>query len=115
MDLTFLAELGLDKIQSGAFDGTWRKTKGDELMSALVEFAEKYQIKNAHFSGVGAIDKGLFGWTDVERSLGCFVAYERLERKLEKSFCRPAALISSAALSGFSFTRRPIMAIAPGF
>ena len=32
MDLTFLAELGLDKIQSGAFDGTWRKTKGDELL-----------------------------------------------------------------------------------
>ncbi|MBL8750291.1 MAG: aldehyde dehydrogenase family protein [Planctomycetes bacterium] len=31
MDLSFLAELGLDKTVSGAFDGTWRKTKGDAL------------------------------------------------------------------------------------
>jgi uncharacterized protein len=45
-------------------------TKGDEIMSGLVEFAEKYHIKNGHFSGVGAINKGLFGWSDVERGLG---------------------------------------------
>jgi len=45
-------------------------TKGDEIMSGLVEFAEKNHIKNAHFAGLGAIDKGLFGWTDVERGLG---------------------------------------------
>ena len=31
MDLSFLADLGLDKTASGAFDGTWRKTKGDAL------------------------------------------------------------------------------------
>ncbi len=45
-------------------------TKGDEIMSGLTEFAEKYHIRNAHFTAVGAIDKGLFGWTDVERGLG---------------------------------------------
>jgi predicted DNA-binding protein with PD1-like motif/type 1 glutamine amidotransferase len=45
-------------------------TKGDEIMSGLTEFAEKYHIKNAHFTAVGAIDKGLFGWSDVERGLG---------------------------------------------
>jgi len=45
-------------------------TKGDEIMSGLTEFAEKYHIKNGHFTAVGAINKGLFGWSDVERGLG---------------------------------------------
>jgi predicted DNA-binding protein with PD1-like motif len=45
-------------------------TKGDEIMSGLTEFAEKYHIKNGHFVAVGAINKGLFGWSDVERGLG---------------------------------------------
>ena len=45
-------------------------TKGDEMMSGLTEFAEKYRIKNAHFTAVGAINRGVFGWTDVERGLG---------------------------------------------
>src|SRR6185436_11556043 len=29
--------------------------KGDEILSGLTEFAEKYHIKNGHFSGLGAI------------------------------------------------------------
>jgi predicted DNA-binding protein with PD1-like motif len=45
-------------------------TKGDEIMSGLTEFAEKYHIKNAHFTGLGAINRGLFGWTDVESGRG---------------------------------------------
>jgi predicted DNA-binding protein with PD1-like motif len=45
-------------------------TKGDEILSGLTEFAEKYQIKNGHFTALGAINKGLFGWTDVERGIG---------------------------------------------
>ena len=45
-------------------------TKGDDILSGLVEFAEKYKIRNAHFSGVGALDKGMFGWTDTERGMG---------------------------------------------
>jgi predicted DNA-binding protein with PD1-like motif len=45
-------------------------TKGDEIMSGLTDFAEKYHIKNAHFTALGAINKGLFGWSDVERGLG---------------------------------------------
>jgi hypothetical protein len=45
-------------------------TKGDEIMSGLTDFAEKYKIKNAHFTALGAINKGLFGWTDVESGLG---------------------------------------------
>jgi uncharacterized protein len=44
--------------------------KGDEIMSGMTEFAEKYHIKNGHFTAIGAINKGIFGWTDVERGLG---------------------------------------------
>ena len=44
--------------------------KDDEIMSGLVDFAEKNHIHNAHFSGLGALSKGTFGWTDVERGLG---------------------------------------------
>lgn len=44
--------------------------KGDEMMSGLTEFAEKYHIKNGHFTGLGAINKAILGWTDVERGLG---------------------------------------------
>src|SRR3954453_17287551 len=44
-------------------------TKGDEIMSGMTEFAEKYHIRNGHFTGVGAINKAIFGWSDVERGL----------------------------------------------
>ena len=44
--------------------------KGDEIMSGLTEFAEQYHIRNGHFTGVGAINKALFGWTDVESGNG---------------------------------------------
>jgi predicted DNA-binding protein with PD1-like motif len=44
--------------------------KGDEVMSGLTDFAEKYKIKNGHFTALGAINKGLFGWSDVESGRG---------------------------------------------
>jgi hypothetical protein len=44
--------------------------KGDEIMSGLTEFAEKHHIKNAHFTALGAVNKGLFGWADPESGLG---------------------------------------------
>jgi uncharacterized protein len=44
--------------------------KGDEIMSGMTDFAEKYHIRNGHFSGLGAINKATFGWSDVERGLG---------------------------------------------
>src|SRR5215203_7351124 len=40
-------------------------TKGDEIMSGMTEFAEKYHIRNGHFTGVGAINRATFGWSDV--------------------------------------------------
>ena len=36
----------------------------------MTEFAEKYKIKNGHFTGVGAINKAMFGWSDVESGFG---------------------------------------------
>ncbi len=47
-----------------------RMAKGDEIMSGLTDFAEKYKIKNGHFTALGAINKGFFGWTDVESGKG---------------------------------------------
>jgi uncharacterized protein len=44
--------------------------KGDEILSGLTEFAEKYHIKNGHFSGLGAVNKGMLSWSDVESGLG---------------------------------------------
>jgi predicted DNA-binding protein with PD1-like motif len=63
---------GLKVTDLGKGGRTFRvdMTKGDEIMSGLIEFAEKYHIKNGHFTALGAIDKGVFGWTDVERGLG---------------------------------------------
>jgi len=41
--------------------------KGDEIMSGLTEFAEKYRIRNAHFTALGALSRGTFGWANYER------------------------------------------------
>jgi predicted DNA-binding protein with PD1-like motif len=38
--------------------------KGDEIISGLLDFAEKNHIKNGHFTGVGAIDKATLRWSD---------------------------------------------------
>jgi predicted DNA-binding protein with PD1-like motif len=63
---------GLKVTDLGKGGHTYRvnMAKGDEIMSGLTEFAEKYRIKNAHFTGLGAINKGLFGWADPESGFG---------------------------------------------
>jgi len=38
--------------------------KGDEIISGLLEFAEKNHVKNGHFTGLGAIDKATLRWAD---------------------------------------------------
>ena len=38
--------------------------KGDEIISGLLEFAEKNHVKNGHFTGLGAIDKATLRWSD---------------------------------------------------
>jgi uncharacterized protein len=39
-------------------------TKGDEVASGLLEFAEKNHLKNSHFTGIGAFDQAVLGWYD---------------------------------------------------
>jgi predicted DNA-binding protein with PD1-like motif len=43
--------------------------RGDDILSGLTEFAEKYQIKFAHFTGLGAISSGRFGSYDRARQM----------------------------------------------
>ncbi len=38
--------------------------KGDDIMSALDRFARENHVTDGHFTGIGAIDSGLFGWYD---------------------------------------------------
>jgi predicted DNA-binding protein with PD1-like motif len=63
---------GLQVTDLGKSGRTYRVNfkKGDEIMSGLTEFAEKHRIRNAHFTGLGAVNKGLFGWADPESGLG---------------------------------------------
>jgi len=68
-------------------------TKGDEIMSGLVEFAQKYKIRNGHFVAVGALDKGMFGWTDVERGMG----QKKIELNQEAEI---VSLIGSISMDG---------------
>src|SRR5260221_13398647 len=47
---------GMKVTDLGKSGRTYRvnMTKGDEIMSGLTEFAEKYHIRNAHFTAIGA-------------------------------------------------------------
>jgi predicted DNA-binding protein with PD1-like motif len=43
--------------------------KGDEAVSGLVEFAEKYRITSAHFSAIGALNGATLAWFDRQRKM----------------------------------------------
>jgi predicted DNA-binding protein with PD1-like motif len=57
---------GLKVTDLGRSGRTYRVNmiKGDEIMSGLMEFAEKNHIRNGHFTGLGAIDQGVLQWAD---------------------------------------------------
>jgi aldehyde dehydrogenase (NAD+) len=58
MDTSFLAELGIGKTNSGAFDGTWRKTKGDELVvKSPIDGSEIGRIAMATPADYAAVSK----------------------------------------------------------
>jgi uncharacterized protein len=40
--------------------------KGDEIMSGMTAFARRERLQAAHFTAIGAIERGLFGWFDKE-------------------------------------------------
>lgn len=43
--------------------------QGDEAFSGLLEFAEKYHVKSAHFTAIGAINGATLGYFDPERKM----------------------------------------------
>jgi len=42
---------------------------GDEVMSGLSEFADKYQVKSAHFTAIGDVQTARVGWYDKSRKM----------------------------------------------
>ncbi|RZJ67735.1 MAG: DUF296 domain-containing protein [Flavobacterium sp.] len=43
--------------------------KGDEILSGLNEFAEKYQVKNARFTAIGDATSAKLGWYDKSKKM----------------------------------------------
>jgi predicted DNA-binding protein with PD1-like motif len=43
--------------------------KGDEALSGLTDFAMKYKIGDAHFTGIGAVSRATTGWIDLDKKL----------------------------------------------
>jgi Plants and Prokaryotes Conserved (PCC) domain len=43
--------------------------QGDEALSGLLEFAEKYQVTSAHFTAIGAVNGATLGWFDPQRKM----------------------------------------------
>ena len=43
--------------------------QGDEVYSGLQEFAEKYHVRSAHFTAIGALNDATVGWFDPQRKM----------------------------------------------
>jgi predicted DNA-binding protein with PD1-like motif len=43
--------------------------KGDEVLSGLTDFATKYKVTDAHFTGIGAISSATTAWLDLEKKM----------------------------------------------
>jgi predicted DNA-binding protein with PD1-like motif len=43
--------------------------QGDEALSGLQEFAEKYHVMSAHFTAIGAVDGAILGWFDPKQKM----------------------------------------------
>jgi predicted DNA-binding protein with PD1-like motif len=44
-------------------------SKGDEVLSGLTDFALKYHVEAAHFTGIGAISGATVGWLDLGKKM----------------------------------------------
>jgi predicted DNA-binding protein with PD1-like motif len=43
--------------------------KGDEAFSGMLDFAEKYHITSARFTGIGALNRTTLAWFDPQRKM----------------------------------------------
>lgn len=44
-------------------------SKGDEVVSGLTEFAQKYNVKSAHYTAIGDASSAKVGWYDSSRKM----------------------------------------------
>jgi len=61
MKVKLLSTLGETKTYMLVF------TKGDEVVSGLTEFAQKYKVKSAHYTGIGDVLAAKAGWFNYTR------------------------------------------------
>ena len=52
---------------------------GDEVRSGLSEFAQKYQVKSAHYTAIGDVFSGKLGFYDYERKMFRVIAVDTSE------------------------------------
>jgi uncharacterized protein len=43
--------------------------KGDEVLSGLTDFAAKYKVMDAHFTGLGAVSSATTAWLDLSKKM----------------------------------------------
>lgn len=43
--------------------------KGDEVLSGLTDFAAKYSVSDAHFTGIGAVSSATTAWLDLDKKM----------------------------------------------
>ena len=43
--------------------------KGDEVLSGLTDFAAKYGVSDAHFTGIGAVSSVTTAWLDLDKKM----------------------------------------------
>jgi hypothetical protein len=44
-------------------------SRGDEPYSGLLDFAEKYHVRSAHFTAIGALSSVVLGWFDPQKKM----------------------------------------------
>jgi predicted DNA-binding protein with PD1-like motif len=63
MQVKLLEEHGSEKVYAVIF------RKSDEALSGMTDFAVKYGVGDAHFTGIGAVSSATVAWFDLGRKL----------------------------------------------
>jgi uncharacterized protein len=63
MEVKLLKDSPEEKVYTVVFH------KGDEALSGLVDFAQRYKVGDAHFTAIGAVSSATLGWLDLSRKL----------------------------------------------
>jgi len=73
MQVKLLSQAGSTKNYAIIF------AKGDEVVSGMTEFAQKYQVKSAHYTGDGDALSAKAGWFDYQRKQFKIIAIDTAE------------------------------------